>query len=136
MGGPTIVEVAASNLFMSRLAAKVRGGAFPTWQVALCLLLAALVVYNPYLSATDSSVGLCVRHSASFRATLGASELQHFTPKDSAATLAATATIALVHFLKFHLPESGERHTGVPQRVAPPQQALPASLWFRPPPAR
>ena len=120
---------------MTRPAAKVRGGAFPTWQVALCLLLAALVVYNPYLSATDSSVGLCLRHSASFRATLGASELQHFTPIDSIAMLAATAIIALAHFLQFHLPESSERHTDVTQRVVPPEQALPASLWFRPPPA-
>jgi hypothetical protein len=120
---------------MTRLAAKARGGAFPKWQVALCLLLAALVVYNPYLSAADSGVGLSVRHSASFRATLGASELQHFTPKDSGAILAATATLALAHFLQFRLAESSERPTGVTQRVAPPQQALPASLWFRPPPA-
>jgi hypothetical protein len=113
----------------------VRGGGFPTWQVALCLLLAALVVYNPYLSATDSSAGVCLRHSASFRATLGASELQHFTPEGSGAALAATATLALAHFLQFRLPESRERHTGVSERVAPPEQALPASLWFRPPPA-
>ena len=114
----------------------MRGGALPTWQVALCLLLALLVVYNPYLSATDPGMGLCVRHSASFRATLGASELQHFTPEDSVAMLAAAATLALAHFLQFRLPESSERHTRVTQRVAPPEQALPASLWFRPPPAR
>jgi hypothetical protein len=120
---------------MIRLAAKVRGTAFPKWQVALCLLLAALVVYNPYSSTTDSSVELCVRHSASFRATLGASELQHFTPKDSIAILAATATVALAYFLQFRLPESSEPHTGVAQRVALPEQVLPASLWFRPPPA-
>jgi hypothetical protein len=121
---------------MSRLAAKERSGAFPAWQVALCLLLAALVVYNPYLSATDSSAGLCLRHSASFRATLGASELQHFTPKGSDAALAATAALVLAHFLQFRLPESSERRAGVTERVAPPEQALPASLWFRPPPAR
>jgi hypothetical protein len=120
---------------MSRLAAKSRCGPFPTWQVALCLLLAALVVYNPYLSATDSSVGLCVRHSASFRATLGASELQHFTPQGSGRALAATAALVLAHFPQFPLPESRERHSGVTQRVALPAQALPASLWFRPPPA-
>ena len=119
---------------MSSLAAKVRSGAFPTWQVALCLLLAALVVYNPYLSATDSSAGLCVRHSASFRATLGASELQHFTPKDSIDMLAA-ATIVLAHFLEFRLPESSERYTGSSQRVALPEETFPASLWIRPPPA-
>jgi hypothetical protein len=113
----------------------MRGGAFPTWQVALCLLLAALVVYNPYLSATDPGMGLCVRHSASFRATLGASELQHFTPKDYIAMLAATAALALAAFLPFRLPESSRRHTGITERVAPPEQALPASLWFRPPPA-
>ena len=114
----------------------MRGGALPTWQVALCLLLALLVVYNPYLSATDPGMGLCVRHSASFRATLGASELQHFTPEDSVAMLAAAATLALAHFLQFRLPESSARPTGVTERVAPPEQVLPASLWFRPPPAR
>jgi hypothetical protein len=120
---------------MSRPAAKSQGGAFQAWQVALCLLLAALVVYNPYLSATDSSAGLCVRHRASFRATLGASELQHFTPKDSGAARAATAALVLAHFPQFRVPQQIARHTGVPQRVAPPEQALPASLWFRPPPA-
>jgi hypothetical protein len=118
---------------MSRLAAKVR--VFPAWQVALCLLLAALVVYNPYLSATDASGGLCARHSASFRATLGASELQHFTPKDSMAMLAETAVIALAYFLQFPLSEVSQRHPGTTQRVAPPEPLLPASLWFRPPPA-
>jgi hypothetical protein len=112
----------------------MRGRGFPTWQVAVCLLLAALVVYNPYLSATDSAVGLCLRHSASFRATLGASELEHFTPKDSAAALAAAATMALARFLQYRLPESSERPTRVAPREAPPEQVWPASLWFRPPP--
>ena len=135
MGGAYYRRSSGIKPSMTRPAAKVRGGAFPTWQVALCLFLAALVVYNPYLSATDSSVGLCIRHSASFRATVGASELQHFTPIDSIAMMAVTAIIALAHFLQFHLPESSERHTGVTQRVALPEQALPASLWFRPPPA-
>ena len=107
----------------------------PKWQIALCLLLAALVVYNPYSSAADSSVGLCVRHSASFRATLGASELQHFTPKDPGATLAATIAIALDSFLEHNLAENSERYADVTRRVALPEQALPASLWFRPPPA-
>jgi hypothetical protein len=103
--------------------------------VALCLLLVALVVYNPYLSATDSSAGLCLRHSASFRATLGASELQHFTPKDSSAALSATAALALAHFPQLLVAEQIEPRTAALRRVAPPEPALPASLWFRPPPA-
>jgi hypothetical protein len=105
------------------------------WQIALCLLLAALVVYNPYLSAADSSEGLCLRHSASFRATLGASELQHFTPKDPGAMLVGLAAVVLASFLPDSLPQNRERHPDVTHRVAPPEQALPASLWFRPPPA-
>ncbi|HZC64943.1 MAG TPA: hypothetical protein VE545_00095 [Candidatus Dormibacteraeota bacterium] len=110
-------------------------GRLPKWQIALCLLLAALVVYNPYLSAADSSVGLCLRHSASFRATLGASELQHFTPKDPGPMLAGLAAVVLASFLQDSLPQNSERHPDVAHRAAPPEQALPASLWFRPPPA-
>src|SRR5271163_3675702 len=63
----------------------------PKWQIGICLLLVALIIYNPYLAGAESGAGLCVRHSASNRATVGASELQHFSPIDGRSILAATA---------------------------------------------
>ncbi len=100
----------------------------------MCLLLAVLVVYNPYMSGADSGAGLCLRHSASNRATVGASELEHFTPGDSR-TVALITALAPLGILA--LPPA----MPVPQRPRPAQkvrasvQRLTASLWFRPPPA-
>jgi len=103
------------------------------WQLGLCLLLAALVIYNPYLAAPDSGAGLCVRHSASHRATVGASELQHFEPVDSRSLLPAAA-IAIVQQFAL-LPDLGSAaQERAPEKAFPAVHTLPASLWFRPPP--
>src|SRR4029077_9232412 len=54
----------------------------PRWHAWVCLCLALLLLYNPYLAAPSSARGLNVRHPASNRATVGASELQSFSPAD------------------------------------------------------
>jgi hypothetical protein len=46
------------------------------WKLAVCLLLAVLSLYNPYLTAMNGTTSLSICHSASHRATVGASELQ------------------------------------------------------------
>jgi hypothetical protein len=98
------------------------------------LCLALVLLYNPYLSAPSSARGLSVRHPASNRATVGASELQSFSPADGRGKL-FTPIIAVVE-VRLGFPEifSQEFHS-YPQVVSPSQQFFGSSLWFRPPPA-
>jgi len=107
----------------------------PKWQTAVCLLLAALVVYNPYLAGAESGAGLCVRHSASNRATVGASELQHFSPINGRSVL-ASAPVTLFRNFDGIPSIASESHKAVVEAFLPAAQSLPASLWFRPPPGR
>lgn len=116
---------------MRKSATKNGAGGLASWQVVLCLLLAALVVYNPYMAGAGSGTGLCVQHSASYRATVGASELQHFTPQDGRGVLAAP----IPFFLSYLVILPFARRTYPAQAVVPSCALLPASLWFRPPPA-
>jgi hypothetical protein len=107
---------------------------FQTWQLFVCLLLTALVVYNPYLAGAESGPGLCLRHSASNRATVGASELQHFAPAQKSASLLPGDALLLFALLTPTLHPSGQRTTTGSVRPAAVQHLAP-SLWFRPPPS-
>jgi hypothetical protein len=106
------------------------------WQLFVCLLLATLVVYNPYLSGAEAGTGLCLRHSASNRATVGASELQHFTPIDGRSVVASDGFALLRLFEGLVVPAASEPHKRSSVKVFVASLSLPASLWFRPPPAR
>ncbi|HME13134.1 MAG TPA: hypothetical protein VKF79_09755 [Candidatus Acidoferrum sp.] len=106
----------------------------PKWQIALCLLLIALVVYNPYLVAPELSGDTCFRHAPSNRATVGASELQHFTPADGRSFL-ATATVAILGHLGRLAPPAYQSRRWARETVSSPIVMQSASLWFRPPPA-
>ena len=105
----------------------------PKWQIGLCLLLAALVIYNPFLAGAESGAGLCVEHSASNRATVGASELQQFSPINGQEILTIAAVSQLQQFDRL-LSIASEPHEGAVEEVLGAVQYLPASLWFRPPP--
>jgi len=102
-------------------------------QVWLCLLLAGLFLYNPFLAGVGTFGGLNLRHPPSNRGTIGSSELQQFRVTEGRCT--------------FEIPEAAsiELYASVPhtcERVSeafsedefPPQQFLCADLWFRPPP--
>jgi len=105
----------------------------PGGRVWLCLLLAALFLYNPFATAPSSSLGLNVQESASHRATVGASELQQFTATERHAP--AIQIISPVSALLLAHAPALERFTP-PDLAAPrPQTDWPASMRFRPPPA-
>src|SRR6201986_5653240 len=53
------------------------------WQVCLCALLIGLVLYNPFLLLTNQPDGWAYHSLARHRATVGASEMQHFSPVQS-----------------------------------------------------
>jgi hypothetical protein len=102
--------------------------------VFVCVTLAILFLYNPYLGMASSSSGhLNVQHRLSYRATVGSSELQHFSPPDARkifATLIAVATTWLeapINFLVGQAAEVSTHHLCAYQLVC-------ADLWFRPPP--
>jgi hypothetical protein len=103
--------------------------------MVLCLLLVGLVLYNPYMTCGESGgAGLCVRHSASHRATVGASELQYFNPTDSRHIL-ATAAFRLLEVFGQIVPLGFEPHMAEVEDLPRNDESWSASLWFRPPPA-
>jgi hypothetical protein len=106
----------------------------PRSRAWVCFFLALFLLYNPFMAATSSPGGLNVRHPASNRATVGASELQHFSPADGLDKLSTPAAPAVLPFVSF--PEVSSRLFDLfPQVVTPPQQFFGSGLWFRPPPA-
>lgn len=102
-------------------------------RVWLCLLLASLFLYNPFVAGADSFGGLNLRHPPSNRATIGSSELQQFRVTDGRSTFAIPEAASI----EFHT--SPEPSVGVSEgpaeEILPAQQFVCASLWFRPPPA-
>lgn len=100
----------------------------------ICLLLAFSFLFNPYLIAPGSQGGVNVRHPASHRATVGASELEKFSPLAgqeshvfvdmSVAQVVAVLPFATTQTFLLQAPE-----------LPPAQQVFCASLWVRPPPA-
>lgn len=99
------------------------------------LVLATLLLYNPFFALPHSGNSLEVGHRASNRATIAASELQHFSPIDGWGAQPAIDAGAIVVVLP--LTELSARFF----LVLPPiphfsQQFFGPGLWFRPPPAR
>ena len=106
----------------------------PRWFRAVCFVLVVLLIQNPYLVAPAAAGGLNVSHPPSYRATIAASELQHFSPPDNQTVLAALAVLLSAGLA---LQRQHERRVFVysAQVFSPPQQFWRAGLWFRPPPA-
>jgi hypothetical protein len=110
------------------------GAAVSEQHVWVCVFLAVLLLYNPFLMAPGSVGGLNLSHPASYRATVGSSELQQFSP--ATGTLGVDAADYAVAEVPSVLPAptAGERF--VPHfRLLPTLQFSFASLWFRPPPS-
>jgi hypothetical protein len=98
----------------------------------VCLFLAFSLLYNPFLAAPRTMGGLEVGHPASHRATVGASELQHFTPANGWGCLPA-ADIAVAEVVESSLEFSTESFF-VLHLSLPAHQFSGPGLWFRPPP--
>lgn len=101
----------------------------------VCLVIATLLLYNPFLAVPHSGNALEIGHRASHRATVGSSELQHFSPTDGWGSLPAVDITAADVVLP--LPEiSAPLFLALPPTPYFPQQFFGPGLWFRPPPAR
>jgi len=100
----------------------------------VCLLLAGLLLYNPFLSLVHSSTGLSVRHLARNRATVGSAELQHFSP----VSREVAADVLLVERIGEITAISGGREFQLATDLARDRVITPdfsSNLWFRPPPS-
>jgi len=108
----------------------------PLWQVFICLLLAALFLYNPFLAIGTNSGGLTVCHPASYRATIASSEVEQFAQPNSPSTAPLTnVTDVQVLLPQLAISYPTRWHYVEVDVVVTPQTGFSSSLWFRPPPA-
>jgi len=110
-----------------------RGESLSHWQAFLCFALVALMLYNPFLGLWGSNDGVCYDRLARNRATVGASELQHFSPVSNAGAQSE---------LDVDLPSTGllqivceELLRPDVQEVFSPQSEFFAQFWNKPPPS-
>ena len=103
-------------------------------RTAVCLLLMALLLYNPFFTVLSISQAFSVQHPLSYRATTAGSELRRCTfeaGKPLLPELSAATSLAAILFAPSHevaLIEPGAT-------AGPVSQALCDSVWFRPPPS-
>jgi hypothetical protein len=100
----------------------------PEWRVCLCLLVIVLVVYNPFAALNGSSDHLSYDELARNRASIGSSELQHFSPVSS-----PDSQVELHIDMLSAEPRSCAQESQ--QELIPAEPELLAGAWFRPPPS-
>lgn len=101
---------------------------------AVCLLLIALLLYNPFFTVLNISQDLSVQHPLSYRATIAGSELRRATfeagkpllPALSEAVLIAATLLPQAHEVVLFQAIDSDRAVS---------QELCDSIWFRPPPS-
>ena len=101
------------------------------WRPGMCVLLIVLILYNPFLLVNPVH-GLSYRTLSRNRATVGASELQHFSPVQNQTVqpdLAAAHTRFIIISANQNIPRPDFRRENFTQ------PELTSSIWFRPPPA-
>jgi hypothetical protein len=100
----------------------------------VCLLLAGLLLYNPFLSAIHSSSGLSVHHLSRNRATVGSGELQPFSPVSTG----VAADVQLEEGTGEIIAIAGGQEILLATDLARDRVITPdfsSNLWFRPPPS-
>lgn len=100
----------------------------------ICFLLALFLLYNPFFGLPHSGNGLEVCRPASHRATVGASEMQHFTPTDGWGCFLTAAVAQMEIAVALPIPVADISLVSFVV-VRLPQQFFGPGLWFRPPPA-
>ena len=101
---------------------------------AACLLLVLSLLYNPFVPALDTGNHPDFCRPASHRATVGASELQHFSPANGWVFLSAQEFVEPVVSASIADLELGIL-PGLPVVSFVSPQFFGPGLWFRPPPA-
>jgi len=107
----------------------IRTKQFRLW---MCVLLAALILYNPFAALCFSHGTIEVHTLQRNRASVGASELQHFSPvqdniQQADLNLESTREEVAV-------PAESYAARGFEREVELPQSDIVSSVWSRPPP--
>jgi hypothetical protein len=110
-----------------------RQGSTPYLRVLVCVLLAVVLLSNPFLNLFRSPGEMSVRHPVSNRATIASSELQHFSPVSGPVSPELSAAEAVLEKISTRV-EWPVRATSSDQVLRNAAPELAASLWFRPPP--
>ena len=104
------------------------------WQVLLCFVLVGLLLYNPFAGLWGANDGLCYDHLARNRATVGASELQHFSPVSNSTNVQAELDIEIPAAGLLQIVSEETSRTDFKEVVAPQTEFF-APLWNKPPPS-
>lgn len=103
----------------------------PVWRAWVGVLLIGLLLYNPFLALTSASPGLGYQALTRHRATVGASEMQHFAPVQVEKAPANVSVAAPIN----ERPEPQEESlvNSGPEHLPLLREGM-TSHWFRPPP--
>jgi hypothetical protein len=110
-----------------------RGSRRTIWQLCVAALLVGLLLYNPFLTLVSHSDGLAYQALARHRATVGASEMQHYSPVQ-AENAQPEATIEEI-FAEVVVENNESASYVFEHETLPQRPELIMSTWFRPPPA-
>jgi hypothetical protein len=106
----------------------------PPWRVCVSALLVLLVIYNPFTALNGSSSALSYETLARNRASIGASELEHFSPVPNP-EIQPDLEVDLRGVELAPSVEEQER-SGDQREVIASEPELLAGAWFRPPPSQ
>jgi len=106
----------------------------PRERAAVCLVLVALLLYNPFFTILSISQDLSVAHPLSYRATVAGSELRRCTTEPSD-PLIPELTAALLWTAILSTPTHEVAFVQPSDTAGLLSQASCDSIWFRPPPS-
>jgi hypothetical protein len=118
---------------MQRSGIRLRSGR-TVGESAVCVLLIALLLYNPFFTFLSISQELCVQHPPSYRATVAASELRRCTFEAFPSLIPAISAALFLAVIVFAPSTEIGVVTSSDTAVLLPQPAC-DHIWFRPPPS-
>jgi len=101
-------------------------------RVPICVLLAALILYNPFAALCFSHGPIEVHTLERNRATVGASELQHFGPVQD--DFKQVDLNLEANHEQLAVPAEGFVARGFEREIEIPQSGIVSKVWSRPPP--
>jgi hypothetical protein len=106
----------------------------PRSRAAFCLVLVALLLYNPFFTVVGSSRDTSVQHPISYRATLAGTELGRGI-LDAATPLVPQLAVAVRQAAILFLPSAKIASARPSDAAQPILEAVRHAIWFRPPPS-
>jgi hypothetical protein len=105
----------------------------PRRRAAICFVLVALLLYNPFFTILGNSLDVSVQHPLSYRATVAGTELQRGMVEPSN-PLVPGLTAAILHAAGLFSPSHEITFVQPSDTAGPVPLAICDSIWFRPPP--